>query len=378
MMQANEAGLYALKGMHQTSPKILIVDQDEARRKALRVSLASENRQFLEASSTNEALQLMARVAIDLVLVDYQAPDLGAPAFCNILKNDRLFRLIPVFVLAASGDASGELASYTVGADAFLLRPFRSALLRVRIQAALQQKAVLDSLDDIEAAIFSLAQLVEARDCATGTHCLRMALLASKLGAAFRLSASDILTLQRGAYLHDIGKVAVPDAILFKRGPLTPEEWSLMQKHPVLGEHICEPLRSLSSVLPIIRHHHERWDGSGYPDRLEGDKTPLLARILQIVDIYDALTTERPYKRAFSFETALHMIQEEAAKGWRDPEIIREFVKLAPEICVIENDEDMRASLCSLAGSLDVGNLTRKPANMFGALARNPLPLLAG
>jgi putative two-component system response regulator len=148
--------------------------------------------------------------------------------------------------------------------------------------------------------------------------------LAQHLG----LAAEQITALRRAGVVHDIGKIAVPDAILLKPAKLTAEEWKLIMEHPVVGERICAPLKSFRSVLPIIRHHHEKFDGSGYPDKLRGDDIPIAARVLQIVDVYDALTTERPYKKAFSITDALQTMKQEVAKGWWDPHIFDQFESL--------------------------------------------------
>ncbi len=193
-------------------------------------------------------------------------------------------------------------------------------------------QAPAERSDDTEGILFALALAVEQRDQQTAGHCQRLALIAVMLGIAMRLAHDELLALYRGGYLHDIGKVGIPDTILFKPGSLTAEEWVTMRSHSVRGEEICKPLKSLAPVLPIIRHHHERWDGSGYPDGLRGEQIPLLARVLQIADIYDALTSPRPYKLAYTPSEALEIIREEADRGWRDPEIVRLFLKLHPEV----------------------------------------------
>jgi putative two-component system response regulator len=168
-----------------------------------------------------------------------------------------------------------------------------------------------------------------------------------------KLSSEDILALQRGGYLHDIGKISIPDRILFKAGPLTNEEWSIMKSHPERGERICGNLRSLASVLPIIRSHHERWDGSGYPDGLAGRDIPLLAQVMQMADIYDALTTARPYKRAFTSEETVRIMWEETAKGWRDPELMKVFANLLPTFRTFDPHDLSRVSLQALASSIE-------------------------
>ena len=187
-------------------------------------------------------------------------------------------------------------------------------------------------VDETEAILIALARAVEQRDRQTAGHCERLAYVAISIGIALGLDRSDLLALYRGGYLHDVGKVSVPDAILFKPAQLTDEEWAVMRNHTVNGEDICRHLRSLHPVLPIIRHHHEKWDGSGYPDRLSGEEIPLLARIIQVADIYDALTSKRPYKAASTPQEALTIIEQETARGWRDPRLAEVFFKLHRDV----------------------------------------------
>jgi len=183
-------------------------------------------------------------------------------------------------------------------------------------------------LSQTEAVLFSLSRILEQRDIHTAGHSERLAFSAVELGVAMHLDSESLLSLYVGGYLHDVGKIGVPDSILFKPGQLSSEEWLVMRDHPVRGEEICRPLSALSRVLPIIRSHHERWDGTGYPDGLRGQKIPVLARIVQIVDIYDALTNPRPYKEAFTGARALEIIQQECDRGWRDQEITALFIRL--------------------------------------------------
>jgi putative two-component system response regulator len=187
-------------------------------------------------------------------------------------------------------------------------------------------------VDPTEATLFALAQAVEQRDCQTAGHCERMAFLSVALGIVHGLDRRDLLSVYRGAYLHDVGKVGIPDSILLKPGRLDIEEWEVMKTHPVRGVEICRHLKTLDPVIPIIRHHHERWDGSGYPDRLAGESIPLLARIVQMADIYDALRRERPYKRAFTAEETIGIIDDEAARGWRDPSLTKTLHRLYHEV----------------------------------------------
>lgn len=192
----------------------------------------------------------------------------------------------------------------------------------------MQEAVVLPSQDETTRALIALVEAVDQRDGHTAGHSARLACECVTLGAAMGLDNGNLRALYQGGLLHDIGKVGVPDSILFKPGRLTAGEWVTMRNHTTQGEAICKHIRSLAPVLPVIRHHHERWDGSGYPDGLRGEQIPLLARVLQVADIYDALTNPRPYKPAFSKERALQILQEETDRGWRDPEVVRLFLRL--------------------------------------------------
>jgi putative two-component system response regulator len=207
-----------------------------------------------------------------------------------------------------------------------LLLPIRQSLSRAYAEDG------SGALPESEAIFVALAQAVEQRDRHTAGHCERLAFISVALGVVTGLDRADLLTLYRGGYMHDIGKVGIPDSILFKPAKLDEREWEVMRTHTIRGVEICRHLTSLSAVVPIIRHHHERWDGSGYPDGLRGPEIPLLARLLQIADIYDALTSARPYKDAVSPEQALRVIREETARGWRDPDVVETFLELHRDV----------------------------------------------
>ena len=217
------------------------------------------------------------------------------------------------------------------------------------------------SVDETEGILFALAQAVEQRGQQTAGHGERLAFISVAMGIALGVDQANLVALYRGGYIHDVGKVGIPDSILFKPGKLTGTEWVTMRSHTTRGEEICRPLKSLAPLLPIIRSHHERWDGSGYPDGLRGEQIPLLARIVQIADIYDALMSARPYKKAMPAQEALAMIQEETARGWRDPEVVGLFLQMHKDVIskiagytrgADRNLEALRHSLASLQGSL--------------------------
>ncbi|MBV9033099.1 MAG: HD domain-containing protein [Acidobacteriaceae bacterium] len=338
--------------LQHTRNKILIVAGSSQQRRALAQIFRGLALETAEAADTLEALALATAYGVSLVILDLHSDGYSAINLCQTLKGARGTQLLPVFIIAENGSVEDEIRAIEAGADAFFATPLHPQILRARVQASLRHKALVDSLDDSESALLSLAQSVEGRDGELGQHCQRLALMVSMMGRALGLRGQDIVTLQRAAYLHDIGKVSIPDDILFKAGPLAPDEWEIMKSHAEKGERICSGMRSLTPVLPIIRHHHEKWNGSGYPDCLKGEEIPLLARILQLADIYDALTTSRCYKKAFTAEQAKETMQEEARKGWRDPKLTEQFTELIPVFSTAAIPDLACLSLHALGSSL--------------------------
>ena len=313
---------------HEQAPTILIVDDNELNRRLLKAMLRTSSYRILEAQRPTAALGLLDGEKVDLIVVDLVMPEMSGPDFCRVLKADRKTHLIPILMTTSVQGVENEIAGIESGADEFLIKPLLPTVVRTRVRALLRNKALIDSLEEAETILFALAQSVEHRDKYTGMHCERLAAYSIALGQALGLPHQSQVALYRGGYLHDIGKISIPDSILYKRGLLTEEEWQAMRLHTIRGEEICRPMKTLAPVLPIIRSHHERWDGSGYPDGLRGDEIPLLARILQVADIYDALTTARPYKPAFSHQHAVEIMQEEMRRGWRDPELVPLFAEV--------------------------------------------------
>jgi putative two-component system response regulator len=303
------------------APTILIVDDIDLNRRLLRAILKTARYKILDAKRPSEAVSLMESQRVDLVVVDLVMPEMSGPDFCRMLKSDRKTQLIPILMTTSVQGSENEVAGIESGADEFLIKPLQPTVVRTRIRAMLRNKALVDSLEEAEHILFAL-------DSYTALNCERLAAHNIALGQALGLSRQDQLALYRGGYLHDIGKISIPDAILFKRGLLTDEEWRVMRLHTVRGEEMCQPMKTLAPVLPIIRSHHERWDGSGYPDGLRGEEIPLLARILQVADIYDALTSARPYKPAFSHQHAIEIMVDEVQRGWRDPELVPLFAEV--------------------------------------------------
>ncbi len=307
---------------------ILVVDSEEINRRLLKAIFKTTPYKILEARRASEATALLHSEKIDLVILDLMLPEMSGPELCRWMKARRSTQLIPVLMITNLQGVENEIVGISSGADEFLIKPLHPAVVRTRVRAMLRNKSLIDSLEEAETILLALAQTVEHRDQYTGKHCQRLAVASVILGEALGLGSQDLTALYRGGYLHDIGKIAIPDAILFKQGGLTDQEWEVMRSHPARGEEICRPMQSLAPVLPIIRNHHERWDGSGYPDGLAGEDIPLLARILQVADIYDALSTERPYKHALSPAESFAVMEEEVRRGWRDPELVPLFASI--------------------------------------------------
>lgn len=308
--------------------KILIVDDQPVDRNLLEEVLNSEGYQTATAEDGQAALDSIGRTRPDLVLMDAMMPHMNGYEVCKRLKNDPKTRLTPVVMVTSMSDTKDRVRSLKAGADDILAKPVDRAELLARVRSLLNQKAYTDELERAESVLCALALSIEGKDPYTEGHCERLSNYSVTLGKRMHLPEEQLTALRRGGIVHDIGKVAVPDAILLKPGRLTAQEMEVIRQHPVVGERICAPLNSFRQVLPIIRHHHEKLDGTGYPDGLAGAAIPLGARIMTIVDVFDALTTERPYKRALSREEALQVMEDEVKRGWWDPDIFLLFTEL--------------------------------------------------
>ena len=314
-----------VNGFDSELPTILIVDDHTASRITAVALLSMEGYNVIEADSGITALELVKQKQPDLILLDVMMPGMDGFTVCQQLKQDEHTRLIPIIFITALNDRRSRIQGIEVGADDFLSKPFDRVELAARVKSLVRQKRLNEDLDHAEKVLFSIARAIESRDPNTGDHCERLVKLGQAFGEYLNFSRYQIRDLMWGGYLHDIGKVGIPDAVLLKQGKLTPEDWEIMKQHVLIGEKICLPLRSMQGVIPIIRHHHERWDGSGYPDGLKGDDIPYLAQVFQILDIYDALTSERPYKKAFTSAEAIDVIQKETDSGWRNPKLVQQF-----------------------------------------------------
>jgi putative two-component system response regulator len=317
--------------LFQVSPhagRILIVDDQAANLVLLSRMLARDGHIIVRARTGEEAIELVGREQPDLVLLDVMMPGMSGFEVCRELKRQTSTRLIPVVLITALQDAQNKIEGIDAGADDFLTKPVNPYELRARVRSLLRIKRYTDDLDSAESVILSLALTIEARDAYTEGHCQRLAAYAAAFGHVLGLGEDDIAALERGGFLHDVGKVGIPDAVLLKPQSLTRAEYEIVKQHTVIGDRLCGGLRALKRVRPIVRHHHEHLDGSGYPDGLRGDDIPLLAQIMSIVDVFDAVTTTRPYRRAESAERAQEALAREVACGWRRADLVDPFIAL--------------------------------------------------
>ena len=308
-----------------TSATILIAEDDRLIRGLFAEILEREGYEVVLAKDGAEAADIFASKQIDLALLDVKMPRLSGFEVCRIIKGHPDTRLTPVVLISGLINANDRIVAIECGADDYLNKPIRNDELIARIRSLLRLKQFTDDLESAEGVLFSLALSIEAKDPYTEGHCARLSKYSVELATALGLPEEERSALRKAGIVHDIGKVAVPEFILLKPDSLTDEELKIVAQHPIVGERICGPLRSFHSVLPIIRHHHERLDGSGYPDGLKGEAIPITARIMTTVDIYDALTTDRPFRSAMSPARAFLIMREEVSKGWLDAQLVEQF-----------------------------------------------------
>lgn len=308
--------------------RILVVDDQASIAGLMSQLLSLRGYEVVTASSAEQGEAEVRRQLPDLILSDVMMPGRSGYDFCRAMKENPATRLIPFVLITGLSDSTDKVRGIEAGADDFLNKPVLAEELIARVKSLLRLKEFTDELENADSVLCTLGLIVEGRDPYTEGHCERLSSHASDLGRHLGLDEDSLLALKRGGYLHDLGKIAVPDEILKKGSDLTPAEWDVMKLHPITGENICRPLHSLRLVLPIIRNHHEHTDGSGYPDGLAGADIPMLPRILQVVDVYDALRTARSYKPALTHDQAAATMREEASRGLWDADLVAEYFSM--------------------------------------------------
>ncbi|MGK7897922.1 MAG: HD-GYP domain-containing protein [Xenococcus sp. (in: cyanobacteria)] len=309
----------------QISATVMVIDERPLSRMTVVDLLAVDGYDVLESDGESVILDSVAEQQPDLVLLNVMLPESNGFEVCRQIKTDIRTKDIPVVLMTVGDRREHRLQVMESGADDFLVKPLDRLELSTRVRTLIQKKRLNEGLDQTRQVLFSIAKAVESRSSDRGASCARIADLVKEFGEYLHVGSEAIENLVFAAHLHDIGTIAIPDSVMLKEGELTPEETELVKEHVLIGEKICQPLRNRRGVLPIIRHHHERWDGSGYPDGLANTDIPFLAQVFQIIDIFDALTSDRPHKKAYSPHEALKIIVEETNKGWRNPNLVAKF-----------------------------------------------------
>ena len=308
--------------------RILVIDDEPAHASLLERLLTKEGYAVDTARDVDAAIAAIARHNPDVILLDVVLPKGDGFTLCRRLKIDAATRLTPVIMVTALTDRDSRIKGREAGADDFLTKPVDGEELLARVHSLARVKRYTDDLDSAASIIMALAVMIEARDGYLEGRCHRIANNATALGRAIRLGSADLQALHRGGFLHDVGMLAIPLSVLQKAGPLDSEELALVRSHTVKGDELCRNLRSLQAVRPIIRHHHERLDGSGYPDRLRGEEVPLLAQIIGVVDVYDALTTPRSYQQTLTPKQAIRVLRDQVDRGWRQQHLVETLAEI--------------------------------------------------
>jgi putative two-component system response regulator len=312
----------------QSVPKVLIVDDNETNVELICMHLKPFNYQIQKAYDGDQALQMVAKDEPDLILLDLMMPRISGYEVCQRLKSDPKTALIPIIIITALRELDDKIKAMDLGADDFLIKPFNKIELLTRIRSLLRMKQLYDELDHSESVVFALAETLEAKDIYTRGHSERVSKYSVILARELGLSVEEIEIIKKGALLHDIGKIGVKDTVLNKIDKLTPEEIAHIRTHPARGFEICKTLKSFKKFLPIIRWHHERIDGKGHPDGLTGDQLTVAAKICSVADAFDAMTSNRPYRKGISPQQAANIFEREMTTGQWEPEIVKIFIAL--------------------------------------------------
>jgi putative two-component system response regulator len=325
-------------------PLVLIVEDDPANRALLTELLRRAGYRSLAVADGRDGLRAAVDQAPDLLLLDVELPGMNGLDVCRALRSDPRTVTLPIILLTGRTTIEDVVAGLDAGADDFLRKPYHQAELMARVRSVLRLAAAMAEVDGAHGVIAALANAVEAKDSGTEQHCQRLASLTHAVGERLGLDPSTLRALVFGALLHDIGKIGINDAILTKPAPLTGAEWTEMRRHPLIGERICRPLAMSTAFTPIIRHHHERWDGRGYPDNLRGADIPIGARIVGVVDAFDAMVHARPYRPARSIDLAVSEMVKGAGRQF-DPALVPILLSIVGDPAAEAERSDDRRTL---------------------------------
>lgn len=309
--------------MIKEKPLILLVDDDDLVLSTTQMALSDQDYEFITANNGKEALQLTFDKNPSLVITDVTMPVMNGLELCRSIKENYETRLISVIVVTAYDSLEDKIEAIKAGADEFISKPYNIIELKVRIKALLRFKELTDKLEDFSKVISSLAKAIDARDPYTRGHSYRVSYIAMEIAKNLSLSDKAINEISEAGLLHDIGKIGIEESILNKPSKLTPREIKTMQTHPIIGEDILKPLKSTQNFRSIIRSHHEKLNGSGYPDGLKGDQILISVRIISISDIFDAMRSDRPYRKGMSCDKTLSIIEDEVKNNYWDKEVFK-------------------------------------------------------
>jgi putative two-component system response regulator len=314
----------------QTPPTVLVVDDSEEHRSLVKLILEREGYQVVTCASGEEALRQLGHVQVDLLMLDYIMPGMRGDEVIELVRSNRATSRLPVLMVTAIKEPDEQVRVLDLGADDFVNKPYEPKILLARVRSLVRMKRLNDETENFENVLTSLSSAVEAKDPYTQGHSERVSTIGGLLAQSMGLDETARLLIERAGLIHDMGKIVVDLSFINKNGKLTAEEWAVMKTHPEAGARICAPLRQAIHMIPIIRHHHERLNGRGYPDGLVEDQIPLPVRITSVADVYDALTTNRSYRKAMPHEKAMSILKEEVSDGAWDPEVVRTLSQIDP------------------------------------------------
>lgn len=318
-------------GPETPSARVFIIDDDPQVRSLLRTLLRSGGYGVEEFGAAEPGLERIRTDPPDLLFLDLQLPDRSGHSVLEEIRSRPATRLLPVVMLTGFASSEEKVRAYELGVTDFLAKPFSPDELLPRIRSLVLLKLFADEHEHAGQMLTTLARTIDARDPYTAGHSGRVAEYAELVALRMDVPTATRLDMRRGALFHDLGKIVIPDGVLLKPGPLTVEERGIIQRHPVVGAELLAPMKTMLKTLPIVHSHHERLDGSGYPDGLAGNSLPRAVRIVTVCDIFDALTTTRAYRQALTREAAYEILADGVGRGWWDGEVLRELRAVVAE-----------------------------------------------